>query len=302
MNAAPSDPSRTVTWHELYVETAARLGSAAEARWLCESASGCSGGAWTAALTEPATRRCVATLDAMLARREAGEPLQYVLGAWGFRTLDLAIDRRVLIPRAETEQVVDVALAEARRRRAGLGRPLRVADLGTGSGAIALSVAAELPIGAVEVWATDASPGALAVASANLAGAGRIAAFVQLAEGSWYKALPDDLRGRLDVVVSNPPYIAIDDPEVTDAVVEWEPADALFAGPDGLDALRTIIAGAPQWLEAGGALVCEIGARQGEAVGILAATAGLVDVEVRPDLAGHDRILVAHCPAERPGP
>src|SRR5688500_2404619 len=154
----------------------------------------------------------------MVERRAAGEPLQYVLGAWGFRSLDLYVDRRVLIPRPETEQVVEVALAEL--RALGAAKPL-VVDLGTGSGAIALSIAPEVPTS--QVWATDASPAALAVARANLAGIGRAAARVRLEHGSWFAALPKLLQGRVDMVISNPPYVADGDtlpPEVAD----WEPA------------------------------------------------------------------------------
>jgi release factor glutamine methyltransferase len=286
-------PGATVTWRQLYTAATERLGSAAEARWMCETSSGFSGREWSAALDQPATRRGVAALDAMLQRRGAGEPLQYVLGAWAFRTLDLAVDRRVLIPRPETELVVEVALAEARAHLASGRRRLRAADLGTGSGAIALSLAAELPVGAVDVWACEVDAAALSVASANLAGAGRPAAHVRLAEGSWYAALPADLAGRLDLVVSNPPYIAEGDPDVAGDVVGWEPPVALFAGRDGLDALRVIIGEAPRWLAPGGVLVCEIGATQGTAVRALALDAGLVAVEVRPDLAGHERILLA---------
>lgn len=290
-------PGGTVTWRQLYAEATERLRSAAEARWVCETASGYSGREWPAALDQPATHGGVAALDAMLGRRTAGEPLQYVLGAWAFRTLDLAIDPRVLIPRPETEQVVEVALAEARALLAAGRRPLLAADLGTGSGAIALSLAAELPVGAVDVWACDFDGDAVRVASANLAGSGRAAAHVRLAEGSWYAALPAGLKHRLDVVVSNPPYIAEGDADVAADVVLWEPAAALFAGADGLDALRVVIGDAPAWLAPGGALVCEIGASQGAAVRALALDAGLADVTIRPDFAGRDRVLVAHQPA-----
>lgn len=293
----PEPPGVTTTWRQLYAEATERLGSPAEARWVCETASGFSGRAWPAALDQPATQRGVAALDDMLARREAGEPLQYVLGAWAFRTLDLAVDRRVLIPRPETEQVVEVALGEARALLAAGRRPLLAADLGTGSGVIALSLAAELPIGSVKVWACEVDAGALSVAGANLAGAGRVAAHVRLAEGSWYAALPAELEGRLDVVVSNPPYIAHGDREVAIDVVAWEPPGALFAGSDGLDALRVIVGDAPQWLSPAGVLVCEIGATQRQAVRALALDAGLVDVDVRPDLSGRDRILLARRPA-----
>jgi len=293
----PEHAGAAVTWRQLYADATERLGAAAAARWVCETASGYSGREWPAALDQPATQGGVAAVDTMLERRAAGEPLQYVLGAWAFRTLDLAVDPRVLIPRPETEQVVEVALTEARTLLAAGRRPLLAADLGTGSGAIALSLAAELPIGAVDVWACEVDAGALVVAGANLAGSGRTAACVRLAEGAWYRALPGELEGRLDVVVSNPPYIAEGDPEVASDVVAWEPPGALFAGADGLDALRIVVGDAPRWLAPGGALVCEIGASQGAAVRALALDAGLVDVEIRPDLAGRDRILVAHQPA-----
>jgi release factor glutamine methyltransferase len=292
---APGAPGGAVTWRWLWAETAVRLGGHAEARvharWLCEEASGFRADEWSDALERPAAQRGLARLDAMIARRLAGEPLQYVLGSWDFRTVSLMVDRRVLIPRPETEQVVDVALERVRRR----ARPILAADLGTGSGAIALALAAELPVTGVTVWATEASRGALDVAAANLAGLGRRAANVRLAHGSWYDALPDEQRGQFDLVVSNPPYIATDD-EVDPAVRQWEPDGALFAGADGLDALRLIIGDAPAWLAPGGWLVAEIGAAQGRAVVALARAAGLVEAEVRPDLSGRDRILAARRP------
>ncbi len=278
----------TLAWRALWVETSERVGSAQEGRWLCQEASGLFGAEWALGLDEPATVRAVARLDAMVARRLAGEPLQYVLGSWPFRRLELFVDRRVLIPRPETEHVVGVALDLA----AGLPRPLVAVDLGTGSGAIGLSLAVELR-GEVVVWCTDASPDALDVARANLAGCpGMAAARVRLAEGSWYAALPDELRGAVGLVVANPPYVAADEhlpPEVRD----WEPAGALVSGPTGLEAIEQVVAGAATWLRPGGVLVVEIGAAQGDAVGRLARQAGLVDVEIRPDLAGLDRMLVA---------
>jgi release factor glutamine methyltransferase len=230
----------------------------------------------------------VVRLDAMVGRRRAGEPLAYVLGGWGFRRLDLMIDGRVLIPRPETELVVEVALETAQ----DLGLPLTIADLGTGSGAIALALADELPLRDVAIWATDTSPDALDVARANLAGLGRAAANVRLAVGSWWDALPVELAGTLDLVVTNPPYIA-DTEELDRSVSAWEPAGALRAGTDGLDALRQIIAGAPGWLRPGGALVSEIGATQGDATRTMATDAGLIAVEIRGDLSGRDRVLTA---------
>jgi release factor glutamine methyltransferase len=229
-------------------------------------------------------------------RRLAGEPLQYVLGRWAFRGLDLLVDRRVLIPRPETEIVAEIALGEARRR----GEPLTVADLGTGSGALALALAAELP--AAEVWATDVSPAALAVARANLAAVGPSAASrVHFAEGMWYEALPARLRGRLSVIVSNPPY-------VTDAefaglpaeVRDHEPTGALVAGPTGRESLEHLIAGGLDWLEPGGALVLELAPAQAGPLRALAGDAGYDGVAVRRDLAGRDRVLVARRPVQGP--
>ena len=277
-----------ITWRQLLVETAEALGDDAEARWLCQEASGLEGGEWVLGLDEPATQAGVARLDAMVARRRGGEPLQYVMGHWAFRRLDLLVDRRVLIPRPENELVVEVTLELA----ASQPDPLVVADLGTGSGAIALALADELFPRPVAIWACETDAAALDVARANLAGVGRVGTTVRMAWGWWFQALPRELAGELALVVSNPPYLADDDPAVEAPVRDWEPAGALFAGRDGLDALREVIAGAPAWLRPGGALVCEIGADQGGAVAALAEGAGLVDVEIRPDLAGLDRILV----------
>lgn len=287
-----SQSGGTVDWRNLWRDTAELLGDRARARWICETAAGATGDEFLGVLDEPATERMVAHLDAMVARVRAGEPLQYVLGRWAFRRLDLLVDRRVLIPRPETELVAGAAIALA----AGLPRPLVAVDLGTGSGAIGLALATELPITDVTVWLTDDSADALDVARANVAGIGRPGANVRIAHGSWFKALPAELCGRLGLVVANPPYIADDDPDVEPAVEEWEPPGALFAGRDGLDAIRWIIAAAPDWLQPGGWLVLEIGHQQGHAARTLLGAAGLVDVEVRPDLAGHDRIALARRP------
>lgn len=263
------------------------LGDAAEARWICEVAF--AHRPLTEILHETVTERMVAHLDAMVARRRSGEPLQYVLGEWSFRRLDLAVDRRVLIPRPETEWVagraIDLALEIDGARL--------VVDLGTGSGAIGLAIADELPLDGTAVWLTDVDPEALEVARANLAGIGRAARNVTIAEGRWFDALPESLRA--DVIVSNPPYVAVGDAQLDAEVLEWEPSRALFAGPDGLDDLREIISGASSHLRRGGWLVCEIGSDQGVAVAEIARSVGLVEVSVEADPAGHDRILVARC-------
>lgn len=236
-------------------------------------------------LDEPVPARAVAFARGMVERRAAGEPLQYVLGRWGFRGRELVVDRRVLIPRPETEAVVEVALREIR----GLRRPV-VVDLGTGSGAIALSVADE--VAGASVWATDVSGDALAVARANLAGLGsRAATRVQLRQGRWYEALPDALRGRLDLIVSNPPYVAEGD-DLPLEVALWEPEPALVAGPTGLEAIVEIVAGAPGWLRRPGWLVVEIAPHQAAAAEAMAHQAGFGDIRVRPDMTGRLRALV----------
>ncbi|MEY2552514.1 MAG: release factor glutamine methyltransferase [Ilumatobacteraceae bacterium] len=285
---SPAMDDGTITWGELWNDTAARIGSP-RARWLCEVASGFDGEELLASLGLPASQRCVAQLDSMLGRLDAGEPLQYVLGRWGFRHLDLLIDRRVLIPRPETELVVEVALRIAR----SLQPPITCADLGTGSGAIGLSLATELPLGDASVWMTDCSTGAIDVARANAAGVGRAAAHVRFAQGDWFDALPEHLRGELDLVVSNPPYVGVADEGLEPIVRDWEPPEALFAGPDGLDEIRRLVADAPQWLRRGGWLVMEIGSTQGPSVGELLTAAGFDDVDISADLTSHDRIAVA---------
>jgi release factor glutamine methyltransferase len=276
-----------VSIRELWTQTADVVASRAEARWLCEVAVALDGDEFTAALDEPATAQMVAHLDAMVARYRAGEPLQYVLGRWAFRRLDLAVDRRVLIPRPETELVAGVAIELA---SAVTGGERTVADLGTGSGAIGLSLAVELPLEGTTVWITDVDADALAVARANLAGIGRAARNVRVAHGPWFDACPGDVV--VDVIVSNPPYVADDSPLVAESVREWEPAGALFAGPDGLDAIRVIVAGAPARLRTGGWLVVEHGADQGDGVRELFELSGFATIETRRDLAGHDRLTL----------
>ena len=275
-------------WRELLAEATARVGERPAARWLCEDASGAVD--LDDVLDEPVAQRMVAHLDAMLARHAAGEPLAYVLGRWSFRHLDLMVDHRVLIPRPETEIVAEVAIDLARSEP----RPVTVADLGTGSGAIGLAVADELPVDGVRVWLTDVSPDALDVARANLAGIGRRAANVRIAGGSWFDALPEGVVP--DVVVSNPPYVAAGSPDVDAGVRDWEPHAALFAGRDGLDAIRLLVAGAPERIRRGGWLVLEIGADQGPAVEQLLREAGYAAVSIRPDLAGRDRVAVGRVP------
>jgi len=284
----------TITWREVAAETEARLSAvtdspANETRWIIERAAGFDGAEYILGLDENVTERGMHFHDLMVERRIAGEPLQYVLGRWGFRTLDLFVDRRVLIPRPETEMVAGLAIDALKAMRSGgIDRPLAV-DLGTGSGAIGLSIAVEVE--RAEVWITDASADALVVARSNLTGIGRAATRVQIAEGSWFEALPQELVGAVDVIVSNPPYVALSD-EVEDVVREWEPQSALFAGDDGLDDIRTILENAPSWLRPGGVLILEMDPLQLEPVSELARSFGFVGIETHADLAGRDRALL----------
>jgi release factor glutamine methyltransferase len=284
----PAPPTLALTWRHLYSLATERLGSDVEARRIVERASGREGPDWLLTLDEPVPQRALPFFDDMVERRAAGEPLQYVLRRWGFRTLDLLVDRRVLIPRPETEVVVEVAIREL--RRIDPRRPL-VADLGTGSGAIALSIAVEVT--GAHVWATDASEDALAIARANLAGLGSPAAVrVRLVQGRWFDALPAAFRGQFDVVVSNPPYVGAAE-ELPAEVADWEPYDALVAGATGIEAVSELVDGARQWLAPGGALVVEIAPHQAAEAVRLAGEAGFDEVDVRPDLNGRARVLVA---------
>ena len=299
------------SWRELRADTADRLrragveGADRDARWIVERVSGYAGAEMVAGEDEPATGPAIAHVDDMVERRIGGEPLQYVLGEWQFLGLDLLVDRRVLVPRPETEVVAQVAIEEAERLGARRGAPepwsaaaadFLAADLGTGSGALALALVSELP--EAVVWATDASDDALAVARANLAGTGVAAARVRLAGGHWFDALPADVRGALRVIVSNPPYVAEHEvPALPSTVVDWEPRDALVSGPTGLEAIEVIVTGAPGWLDAsGGVLVVELAPHQADAARELARGAGFAEVDVRVDLTGRDRVLVARLP------
>ncbi len=283
-----SDRGDEVTIRQLWNETAEVLGARHEARWLCEVATSLDDDDFDAELDTAVTQRMVGHLDAMVARYRAGEPLAYVLGRWSFRHLDLSVDDRVLIPRPETELVAEVAIELMVARPT----PRMVADLGTGSGAIGLAIATELPLEGTGVWLTDVDDGALAIARANLAGIGRAARNVRIAEGSWFEALPSPDEMRFDLIVSNPPYVAVGSPDLASSVADWEPARALLAGDDGLDAYRTIVPGARAHLADDGWLVLEIGADQGDAVRSLLVDAGYESVEIRPDLAGRDRIAL----------
>jgi len=229
------------------------------------------------------------TLDRWLTRRTRGEPVQYITGRAAFRGLDLAVGPAVLIPRPETEGLVEAVLSVLRDELEHWRAP-RVLDLGTGSGAIALAIASEWP--SATITATDASEEALAVARANAEACG-LAGRVRLLHGDWFDALPADER--FEVVVSNPPYIADEECEALEAQVrEFEPEHALFSGPTGLEALRLIVDEAPRHLVAGGLLALELAEmRAREVAGWLEGARDWQGVTLRDDLSGRPRVLLA---------
>lgn len=247
-----------------------------EARWLAEEFS------------DPSD------LHAAAKRRLAGEPLQYVIGHWPFRTLDLMVDPRALIPRPETEGLVDVALGEL--ARAGAPAPA-ILDLGCGSGAIGLALLAELRARGVAATliAVDESTDALDLARHNAQR--NDVASVSFVRSSWFDELDYSLRGRFDLIVANPPYVGEMEIAGLDAVLAYEPRAALVAndadGVSGFADVAAIIAQSREWLSASGALVCEHGGAQGAAACAAALRAGFSLVVDHDDLAGLSRVVVA---------
>ncbi len=217
----------------------------------------------------------------LLRRRAAGEPLAYLTGEKEFWSLPLKVTPATLVPRPETELLVELAL----KRGHDHGKA-KVLDLGTGAGAIALALAHERR--RWEITATDVSPEALAVAAENARRLGL--ANVRFLQGDWYRAVPAGERFHL--ILSNPPYVAEDDPHLERGALPHEPRRALVSGPDGLDDLRTLIAGAPGHLEPGGRLLVEHGMDQGAAVRALFRQADFQRVETHRDLAGRDRVTL----------
>lgn len=237
--------------------------------------------AWLVAhATDPLTADQVRAFFSLARRRREGEPVAYLTGVREFFGLPLAVDRRVLVPRPETETLVEWAL-----RTLPADRPLRVLDLGTGSGAIALAIARARP--QATVVATDHSPDALAVARGN-------AARLRLSNVEWLRT--DWLSGlggaRFDAIVSNPPYVAEGDPHLLEGDVRFEPPQALVSGPDGLEALRVIVAGAGNHVVSGGWLAVEHGYDQAAAVRGLLQQAGFGELESLRDLSGIPRVAV----------
>jgi release factor glutamine methyltransferase len=287
-------PTATIVGEALATATAAlaRLPHAAarlEAELLLAEATGWGRtrlATWPEAPLEPVAAERFA---ALLARRLAGEPIAYILGRQAFWTLDLAVTPATLIPRPETELLIEIALDLP-----DPDRPRIAADLGTGSGAIAAAVATERP--AWRIIATDRSAAALAVARANFMRIGLPHCLPLL--GDWLDPIAP---GALDLILANPPYVAAGDPHLVQGDLPYEPRTALVAGPDGLDAIRAIAAMAVRCLRPDGLLAVEHGYDQGAAVRALFTDQGLLQVETRKDLAGLERVTSGCTPTWRPG-
>ncbi|MHB8319795.1 MAG: peptide chain release factor N(5)-glutamine methyltransferase [Acidimicrobiales bacterium] len=287
----------TLTRKELIDDLGTRLGSRSEATWIIEDVLG----SRTSSIPNDAFVR----LNELVERRIAGEPLQYLLGHWSFREIDLIVDGRVLIPRPETEQVVEVALAELARTTATRQKDRAlVVDIGTGSGSIALSISAEagLAIPGMRVVGTDVDADALELARENLERVSldrpHCREQVEFFVGDLFGALGEHLKGQIDLVVSNPPYVDASEWPDLDPEVRREPLRALLALPGsdgtlGFGLVEHVVESAPAWLSDAGVLVVEIAPHQSAAALLTASNAGFRDLFVVPDLAGRERALVA---------
>lgn len=256
---------------------------------------------WTRArllahLDAPLPETIATTFRAWVLRRAAGEPLPYITGRIEFYTLEFTVTPAVLIPRPETELLVEMALEHAGMAASGVppgaapGAAPVIADVGTGSGCIAIALTSHLP--QARCYAIDLSPAALEVARQNAARHG-VLERLHFLEGDLLAPLPEPV----DIIVSNPPYIAEDEWDSLPVSVQQEPILALLAGSDGLDAVRRLLAQAPAKLKSGGMLLVEIGERQGAAVLTLARQAFTrAECRIRTDLAGKDRVLQIKCP------
>ncbi|MBK3866380.1 peptide chain release factor N(5)-glutamine methyltransferase [Pseudomonas stutzeri] len=254
-----------------------------DAEWLLAAALGKSTSYLRTWPEREVTLACAERFAADLARRRRGEPVAYILGRQGFWSLELEVAPDTLIPRPDTELLVETAL------RMLAATPSRVLDLGTGTGAIALALAAERP--AWQVCGVDRIGAAVALAERNRLRLGLNNA--TFAVSDWFSALGGE---RFQLIVSNPPYIPASDPHLLQGDVRFEPQSALVAGQDGLDDIRAIIAQAPGHLQPGGWLLLEHGYDQAEAVRALLAARGFEATESRRDLGGHERISLGRLP------
>ena len=251
---------------------------------LTAHAVGCARNTLYAFPERPVSTADTQRLAGFLDRRQRGEPVAYILGEREFWSLPLRVDARVLIPRPETECLVEAALDH-------IEDGARVLDLGTGSGAVALAVATARPD--ADVVGVDLDPGCLDLAREN---AGGLGVTVQFMQSDWFSAL--DAGQRFDVILANPPYVADGDPHLARGDLRFEPRRALSGGPDGLTALRHIIATASAWLASGGWLFVEHGHDQQASVRRLFLESGFENVETRQDLAGIDRVAGGRVPSE----
>lgn len=252
-----------------------------DARLLLQYATGCSHADLLARPETPVIAPAHELFSAWVDRRASGEPLAYLTGEAEFRGRVFQVSPDVLIPRPETEVLIDLALEKLR----GLAAPT-VVDLGTGSGIVAISLALECP--AATIATVDLSKEAISIARNN---AGRLGATVEFREGDWFGPLTGR---RFDLIVSNPPYVAAGDPHLALNGLPHEPQMALTDGADGLDCIRRIVAAAPAHLTPGGWLLFEHGYDQGEASRNLLTAAGFKAASTFPDLAGIDRVSGAH--------
>tara|TARA_Y100001949_G_scaffold175706_1_gene186271 strand:- start:700 stop:1626 length:927 start_codon:yes stop_codon:yes gene_type:complete len=275
---------RMILWSAEYLKNKGVETGRLDAEWLLAAALGVDRLQLYLKYDRPLSSEEREAFKPLLRRRAGREPLQYIIGRTGFRELELKTDPRVLIPRPETEVLVQEVLDWA---SAGAES---VWDMGTGAGAVALSLAAEGTW--TRVVATDVSPEALSVAADN-AERYDLGGHVEFREGSLFEPLEEGER--FDVIVSNPPYIAEGEKgELQPEVRDWEPPEALFAGADGLDVIRQLVAGAPKHLLSGGLLALECGLGQAEGIAAdVQATGAFGAVRIRADLTGRPRFVTA---------
>ena len=288
--SSPGDPwtiLRMILWSAEYLTEKGVEAGRLDAEWLLSTALGVDRLQLYLQYDRPLSPEEREAFKPLLRRRASREPLQYIIGRAAFRQLELKTDPRVLIPRPETEVLVQEVLDWASAAGKSLGR---VWEMGTGTGAVALSLAVE---GAcTTIVATDSSPDALSVAADN-AERYDVSGLVEFREGSLFEPLEEGEE--FDVIVSNPPYIAEGEKgELQPEVRDWEPPEALVAGEDGLDVIRQLVAGAPEHLLAGGFLALECGLGQAERIATdLNGTGAFAAVRIRPDLTGRPRFVIA---------